>query len=472
MPPLSPSPRPKLACLLIVACATVSLSLTATAAATPEYKTVRGIGPAKREGHGLLRVKVGDSKTLVTHGLDPKGASVQAVAAGPERAPVCASDRYQHFLYGYPADRSNRISAVHNGFVSVIRQMNAMLNDAALESGNRAADYKVKCDAAGSVRIDAFRSPTPDAGTSFSTVVDAARLAGFSDPNADYTIFFDSAVPPGCGTASYLDDQQLSAENRNNQGGGYAVAYQGCWDRRTLMHENGHNQGAVQYNAPFSTGSGAHCSDGSDVMCYSDGGDKDVGLSYYCTNKMHFDCRYDTYFDAAPESGEYLESNWNLGSALNRFIAFSDPPPPECGDGIDNDGDGHVDFPRDGGCTAIDDRYEADSPGASSGEALDPRSAPPTITRAAARRIARRRIRQKSRGAAHIRANCRRRTRTSATCRVRWRRASRIRYRGTMVVAYRVRAGKVSWKARARLRRIAPCGGGTRRPCVRTLRWR
>ncbi len=468
MPTLSSSHRLKLTCLLIVACA---LTLTATAAATPGYKTVRGIGPAKSEGNGLLRVKVGDSKTLVTHGLDPKAAPVQAATAGPERAPVCASDRYQHFLYGYPADRSNRISTLRGSFISAIRQMNAMLNDAALESGNKTADYKVKCDTAGAVRIDAFRSPTPDAGTSFSTVVDAARNAGFSDPNADYTIFFDSAVPPGCGTASYLDDQTLSADNRNNVGGGYALAYQGCWDRRTLMHENGHNQGAVQYNAPFSTGSGAHCGDGSDVMCYSDGGDKDVGLSLYCTDKMYFDCRYDTYFDAAPESGEYLESNWNLGSPLNRFIVFADAPPPECGDGIDNDGDGSVDFPRDRGCTAIGDRYEADSAEAPSGETLGPMSAP-TITRAAARRLARRRIRQKSRGAAHIRARCKRRTRTSATCRVRWRRASRIRYRGTMVVSYRLRAGKVAWGARARVRKIAPCGGGTQGPCVRMLRWR
>ncbi len=33
-----------------------------------------------------------------------------------------------------------------------------------------------------------------------------------------------------------------------------------CWNGSTPMHENGHNQGAVQYDAPYSTGDGAHCS--------------------------------------------------------------------------------------------------------------------------------------------------------------------------------------------------------------------
>lgn len=75
-------------------------------------------------------------------------------------------------------------------------------------------------------------------------------------------------------------------------------------------------------------------------MCYApDGGDlHQQGTVTNCTERAYFDCGFDTYFDSAPEPGEYLAANWNLGSPLNRFIAFGGatdptPPPPEPGPG-------------------------------------------------------------------------------------------------------------------------------------------
>jgi hypothetical protein len=38
------------------------------------------------------------------------------------------------------------------------------------------------------------------------------------------------------------------------------------------------------------------------------------------------------------------------------------PPPPQCRDGIDNDGDGKIDFPNDPGCDSPDDNSETDGP--------------------------------------------------------------------------------------------------------------
>ncbi|WP_420468377.1 OmpA family protein [Panacagrimonas sp.] len=38
------------------------------------------------------------------------------------------------------------------------------------------------------------------------------------------------------------------------------------------------------------------------------------------------------------------------------------PPPPVCSDGLDNDGDGLIDFPADKGCTSADDGDETDPP--------------------------------------------------------------------------------------------------------------
>ena len=59
-------------------------------------------------------------------------------------------------------------------------------------------------------------------------------------------------------------------------------------------------------------------------MCYApDGGDlHQEGTINRCTDRIHFDCGYDTYFDSAPEPGEYLATHWNIGSDLNRFLVF------------------------------------------------------------------------------------------------------------------------------------------------------
>ena len=330
-------------------------------------------------------------------------------------------------------------------------------------------------------------------------MLSSARAAGFDSSRADYTIFFDSSAPPTCGTGTYSPDGRLAADNQNNAGGDYAVVYSNCWTDRTAMHENGHNQGAVQYDAPFSTGDGAHCNDGHDVMCYSDGGDRDVGMSVFCADRMRFDCRHDSYFDTAPEAGEYLESNWNLGSGLNRFIAFDAPAAtrPTCEDGLDNDGDGRTDFPADLGCTQLTDPDELDlpacadlrdndadgrsdfplDPGCSSpldGDELDPtppvdRSstqggvapavavpprALPTLTMSSARRYARARIKRRHRRAKGIRARCSRRSRTSAACKVRWSVGSRAAYAGKMVVRYHLRGGDVALAVSSKVRRV------------------
>jgi len=224
--------------------------------------------------------------------------------------------------------------------------MNALLNDEAMESGSRQADYKVRCDGDGQVKVDSLVVPPAAPGQppdlSFEGVASAADAAGFRNANVDYTIFVDGVSPESgvCGVGSYYTDESLSASNANNNpsgaGSGYAVVYgapragssHSCWEDETPMHENGHNQGAVQYSAPDSTGDGGHCNDLIDVMCYApDGGNLRQTEVTNCSGAVHFDCGHDTYFDAGPESGEYLASNWNLGSPLNRFIAFSNPVP-------------------------------------------------------------------------------------------------------------------------------------------------
>jgi len=231
----------------------------------------------------------------------------------------------------------DRVGEVAASVRAQFRRMNWVLNADAVESGGMSADYKVLCDGAGEIRVDSFASPSP----AFEDVVRSARAAGFDDPRADYTVFFDGIGPGGgCGIGSYRIDERLIESNASNSGGGFGITYQPCWFGTTPMHENAHNQGAVQYSSPQSTGSGGHCSQGHDVLCYTpDGGDRNqAAFAIACADRVHFDCGGDDYFDPAPEPGEYLETHWNLGSPLNRFIAFGpaeEPPaaaapPPGC----------------------------------------------------------------------------------------------------------------------------------------------
>jgi hypothetical protein len=202
-----------------------------------------------------------------------------------------------------------------------VRRMNAVLNEAAEESGGTSADYKVACDETGEIRVDEFVNNygVPD----IDVIVMAAREAGFDDPKVDYSIFYDGEFPGICGIAQFSDDSRLVESNANNDGG-YAVTYENCWFSRTPMHENGHNQGAVQTGPPGSDG-GGHCTEHEDVMCYP-------STSLQCPEQMYFDCGFDTYFDAAPEPGEWLDSHWNLGSPINRYVVLGGSiatPPPE-----------------------------------------------------------------------------------------------------------------------------------------------
>ena len=300
-----------------------------------ERAAVRAIGDdADLTEDGLYEVRV-DGEKLLTHGPDPappseriatRGADAVLGPGGLERPPACASDNFQHVLVAHLTSAPDRISELRPGVQAHFRRMNWLLNADSLASGGPTADYKVACDTNGEIRVDSFATPT----AAFEDVVRSAKAAGFDRPNADYTIFFDGLGPGGgCGIGSYRIDERLVASNASNTGGGYGITYQPCWFGTTPMHENGHNQGAVQYSAPQGTGAGGHCNEGHDVLCYApDGGDRNQSHTIGCADRVHFDCGANDYFDSAPEPGEYLETHWNLGSPLNRFIVFDNSGAP------------------------------------------------------------------------------------------------------------------------------------------------
>lgn len=308
----------------------ISLVLTVISPSFALEKLPRSTGIIEQhtssQSSHLEEIKLPSGRSLFTHGPDPRPDYAGSHWLDETRPPVCATERYQHILYGHPFFQTSRLAEVASNIRAVVKNMNALLNKEAIESGNVEADFKVLCDETAEIRIDEFTS----IGVDYESVFIAADLAGYNDPTVNYSMFFDFEGGVVCGVGSYYEDDSPYAGNQNNQGGGYALTYEPCWFGRTAMHENGHNMGAVQPAAPYSTGSGAHCYDIEDVMCYSpDGGDKNqTGTILRCSDRMHYDCEHDTYFDAEPEAGEYLSDHWNIGSRVNRFIQFGGVPPP------------------------------------------------------------------------------------------------------------------------------------------------
>ena len=314
-------------CLSIVACVGAASTHARASRSDASRALMRVVGDgAQPTASGLYRIDPDVGPALLTHGPDPKPPLAAASrleregADAGERQPVCASDYYQRVLYGYPAGAADRLETVRPKIRAIVRRMNARLDQESLASGGPTADYKVWCDGAGEIAVDSFSANS----ASFSDVVAGARAAGFESDVADFLIYFDGNLGGSCGIASYNADDRLIPTNLNNSGGGYGMVYSACWNDESAMHESGHLMGAVQYGAPNSTGSGGHCYEEQDVMCYSpDGGDlHQDGTIENCSDAVRFDCNFDDYFDAAPEPGEYLSTHWNLGSPLNRFIAF------------------------------------------------------------------------------------------------------------------------------------------------------
>ena len=280
----------------------------------------------ERKPSGLYQVTLLDGETLETHGYDPKPShgSWSWISRSLLRQPICATDYYFHVLYGRLSSSSDRYATQRPEILTSVKNTNYLLNSEGVESGGHNTDFKVLCDGWGEVEVGSFAAPS----AGYQAVVDAARAAGYNKTNVKYWIFLDVDATSYCGISSFRSDESPVASNTNNSGGSYSISHRDCWAGRTPMHEVGHAMGAVQYNAPSSTGSGGHCNEDIDVMCYSpDGGDRNQGGTVdNCTGQTHFDCLHNTYFDTATEAGEYLETNWNLGNPLNRFIAIDGNP--------------------------------------------------------------------------------------------------------------------------------------------------
>lgn len=161
----------------------------------------------------------------------------------------------------------------------------------------------------------------------FADIRSALGISGVAAGDRTYLVFadrlglVDGGNTPG-GQGEILGDSRPAGTNLMNAGNRVAVLYgrgestffRNSWGINytytSALHEVGHTLGAVQNDAPNTSG-GFHCNDGLDVMCYADGGPQSAYVTSRCAQTI-FDCGADDYFSAAPAGGSYLASHWNL----------------------------------------------------------------------------------------------------------------------------------------------------------------
>lgn len=315
---------------------------------------VDGLGETCRTGDGLLRVELPDGTSFTTHGADAPPLEVDSAHLPSSQTAVDSADRsdiactpttskHVTLVYARPSDRTSRYTTVRPLLQQEAYKMSAFLDaESQAVSSDNGKRLRFRCDDDGTPTVLNATLPALGAstGSSFSQVVDGLKGLGyehFSDSGAleRYVVFYDAPSSGGAaGTGHLYEDSSPSADNLNNKGGMYAVEYRWTygggvphWD--VMLHEAGHNMGALSDNAPHSSGAG-HCNDGLDIMCYDDGGSTSNYGSGSCSTEQ-FDCHRDDYYNPVPAPGSYLATHWNAAASYNAFLQhrfLGDQTPP------------------------------------------------------------------------------------------------------------------------------------------------
>ena len=160
---------------------------------------------------------------------------------------------------------------------------------------------------------------SPQVTTSYQTAgtytATASVVSGNSSASCSASVTVNAPPPPLTATCSVNPDSALTGEN-------------------------------VTWSAvPFG---------GTGQYTYSWGGDDGLSGSSRTVNK--------SYSSAGVYGGSVTVTSGNETTAISCGSATIDTPPPvfQCSDGIDNDGDGKIDYPSDPGCTSPNDNDEQD----------------------------------------------------------------------------------------------------------------
>lgn len=226
-------------------------------------------------------------------------------------------------VYVVANDRPDRYNEVVNALKSYSAGVDAVFLASAAESGGRRQIRWVHDASCQPVVSHAVVAPADT--VSFGSLQAALKAQGYSRGDRKYLLYTDAAVL--CGVANVYTDTTPLQSNANNGGWAqYARVDAPCWqvgDHSVEAHELTHTLGAVLSFAPHASAAG-HCTDESDVMCYSDGNGVVMTQSCPTTHEKLLDCHGDDYFNTNPAPGSALATNWN--SANSSFLY--DPPAP------------------------------------------------------------------------------------------------------------------------------------------------
>ncbi|MGZ4609269.1 MAG: hypothetical protein ACXV2H_03305 [Actinomycetes bacterium] len=249
--------------------------------------------------------------SVVPPGAPSTSGLVQHVARS------CAGDgtdgKRVQVLYLRTTDQPDRLTSVR----SVIENEVANVDDViALSAEKAGGERRVRWvqDAGCHLVIVPVALPAGSLGGDFGATISALQADGFTSPDRKYLAFSEGTALCGVGTM-YPDSSPT--DNVNERYPGYARVDQGCWsrvDHSTPAHELMHTLGAVNDDAPNSSGYG-HCVDESDLMCYADA--PGVTTRSICPPDQEalLDCGGDDYFSTAPAPGSYLQTHWNVASS-------------------------------------------------------------------------------------------------------------------------------------------------------------
>ncbi len=329
-----------------------------------------GLRPGRGDCAGMYELTTDDGSQSCSHGLDvsvpdvatgkaippPPGSSNSALAADcsyditdcpapagwkvPTQIPCYSTGPFVEVLYVYWgagafATNKERIRRAVASIDLLFKISAAAVKSSTGVAGNRHVRWAMNagCD----LKITPVKM-SDSVGDGIYSIKSSLLSRGIITSSRKYLAFVANG---GCygGIAELDSSSKKGSTNPSNSGGSLGMTYD-CFDTfdpyagygaNIAAHELMHTLGAVQDDAPHSTG--GHCWDdlgaahtGADIMCYDDGGVAASKFYARCpsTYPETFDCGKDDYYNPYPPANSYLATRFN--PADNKFLSNAEPP--------------------------------------------------------------------------------------------------------------------------------------------------